>query len=77
MRKRQRAIGISRQMEKLSTRRSILGTGSESNERTRSDRRIPSGTSRRTLTSSNNRETGRKNSTKGAEEIIRVAGWKV
>ena len=54
-----------------------MGTSSESNKRAGSDRRIPLGTSGRAPMSSNSRETGRKNSTKGAEEIIRMAGWEV
>ena len=77
MRKRQGTVRISRQMEKLSTRRSILGTGNKSNERARSDWRIPSKTSRCTTMSPNSKKTGRRHSTKGAEEIIRVAGWEV
>ena len=64
-------------MEKLSIRRSILGTGNESDECTRSNQGISSRTSRCTLTSSNHGKNEGWYSTKGTEEIIQVAGWEI
>ena len=70
-------IRISRQVEKLSTGRSILGTNNEPNKCTRSDRGVSSRTSRSTSMGSKHGREEEQNSTKGAKEIIWVAGWEI
>ena len=77
MRKRPKTIRISHQMEKLSIRGSILGASNEPNKRTRSNQRVSPRTPQSTSTSSNHGKNESQYSTKGAKEIIQVAGWEI